>query len=785
LVNLYLDSNQLTGAIPSEVGSLSQLADFSLFNNQLTGTIPSEIGSMSQLVVLYLHLNQFSQTIPSEIGSLSQLGALYLHNCQLTGAIPSELGSLFILSILYLYNNHLTGVIPSEIGSLSQLIYLSLYSNQLTRAIPSEIGSFSQLSGLYLSNNHLTGSLPSEIGSLSQLGFLYLDRNQLSGAIPSSFSNLAKLVHLSLHRNHLKGSITFQLTSFPRLQQIFLHQNCFTGQLDLLFSSNALLLSSSNLLNLDLSDNLLSGSIPSSLFIAPHLQSISLSLNCFEHELPPAICEATSVNVISMDGLGSAEGCKNVLTLPFTSVSLVRSMDGSIPNCVWSMSNLTMLNIAGNGLRGRITSASTMSSLLSLTLSHNHLSGEIPLWLEEKDLIHLDLSHNKFTGDATGFRYQDTFNKSHLNSPLMNGSLSKNLTLRVNRLSGDLPSSLGKYADLDILSGNLFGCDHPPKNDKNSDYLSCGSEQYDQSTTLMGGVLGMIVCLVAVHHLLRLFSSLRFHENKMRDQQLMLVRKHVDWSLYFRYMRYYQSDPNTQKSQDETIFPLPPPHPFQSTISFGSLLSHLMWSTCVLTTLCLLLSLPVYVLKQLDLESTGETQYITHTHMYNWLWTMTFVSGTTPAIILLVAGFVCLLYFNVAMNRLGGQAEPSPSLLAMPSKSVSDDQGHFLRITAVWIVLLLNIVIVGTVNGLYIWSTLHDITSDVRVWIQISFALFSSLWRVVLRRGLPSRIKESRYGVWLFICLSAMNSVLIPCVVTALSTPSCYQVSAYSLDFDS
>jgi uncharacterized membrane protein YhaH (DUF805 family) len=201
----------------------------------------------------------------------------------------------------------------------------------------------------------------------------------------------------------------------------------------------------------------------------------------------------------------------------------------------------------------------------------------------------------------------------------------------------------------------------------------------------------------------------------------------------------------------------------------------------MLTALCLLLTLPVYMLKQLDQESTSqeeETQYVTHTHMYNWLWTMAFVSGTTPAIILLVAGFVCLSYFTVAVNRLGGIDERSPS---EPSRSpsfklVKGAQTHFVR-SSVWVVFLVNITLVGTINGLYIWSTLLDLESDFRIWIQLFFALFSSLWSLVLRICLPSQIKESRYGVWLFICLNVMNTVMIPCVVTALSTPSCYQVS--------
>jgi hypothetical protein len=97
-------------------------------------------------------------------------------------------------------------------------------------------------------------------------------------------------------------------------------------------------------------------------------------------------------------------------------------------------------------------------------------------------------------------------------------------------------------------------------------------------------------------------------------------------------------------------------------------------------------------------------------------------------------------------------------------------------ILTVWVIFVLNLTVVGTVNGLYIWSTLVDLASDIRLLIQLSFALFLSLWSAVLRRGLPYKIKESRYGVWLFICLNAINNVTIPCIVTALSTPSCYQV---------
>jgi hypothetical protein len=165
----------------------------------------------------------------------------------------------------------------------------------------------------------LRGLIPSEIGSLSQLGSLYLYTNQLTGKIPFEIAKLHKQVLLHAYDNRLNGQINFPLASLPKLQQLFIHRNHFTGHLNQLFSfsPSSWNASSSELLNLDVSDNLFSGSIPSTLFL-PHLQSISLSLNCFEHELPSSICEARYAGVISMDGLGSAKGCKNVVTVPFT-----------------------------------------------------------------------------------------------------------------------------------------------------------------------------------------------------------------------------------------------------------------------------------------------------------------------------------------------------------------------------------------------------------------------------------------------------------------------------------
>jgi len=40
---LYLQNNQLTGEIPSEIGNLTNLTSLYLYDNQLTGEIPQQI----------------------------------------------------------------------------------------------------------------------------------------------------------------------------------------------------------------------------------------------------------------------------------------------------------------------------------------------------------------------------------------------------------------------------------------------------------------------------------------------------------------------------------------------------------------------------------------------------------------------------------------------------------------------------------------------------------------------------------------------------------------------
>ena len=189
VTRLFLQDNNLTGAIPAELGSLANLGGLVLDQNSLTGTIPAELGNLASLTHLHLGENSLTGTIPPQLGSLAGLRDLYLDRNNLTGTIPAELGNLASLWRLILDRNNLTGTIPAELGNLASLRQLSLVSNSLSGAIPPELGSLANLSRLYLHNNDLTGELPSELGSLA-VGRLYLHNNNLTGELPASFLNL-------------------------------------------------------------------------------------------------------------------------------------------------------------------------------------------------------------------------------------------------------------------------------------------------------------------------------------------------------------------------------------------------------------------------------------------------------------------------------------------------------------------------------------------------------------------------------------------------------------------
>ena len=74
LKNLDIGYNNITGALPSEIGRLSKLQVLYLRENMLTGSLPDGVlHNLTELRYLMLQRNGLSGGVPTEIGRLSAM----------------------------------------------------------------------------------------------------------------------------------------------------------------------------------------------------------------------------------------------------------------------------------------------------------------------------------------------------------------------------------------------------------------------------------------------------------------------------------------------------------------------------------------------------------------------------------------------------------------------------------------------------------------------------------------------------------------------------------------
>lgn len=186
VVGIAVSAKNLSGYIPSELGTLIFLRRLNLHGNRLSGSIPTQLFNASSLHSLFLYDNNLSGILPPEICNLPRIQNLDLSENSLSGQIPSDLRNCRQLQRLLLAHNRFSGQIPSGIWpEMLSLVQLDLSSNNLSGPLPPDIGDLNSLSGtLNLSHNRFSGKIPSSLGNLPASVSLDLRYNNLSGEIP-------------------------------------------------------------------------------------------------------------------------------------------------------------------------------------------------------------------------------------------------------------------------------------------------------------------------------------------------------------------------------------------------------------------------------------------------------------------------------------------------------------------------------------------------------------------------------------------------------------------------
>ena len=484
LVHLDLSGNDLSGAVPWEIGNLEKLRRLLLNDNEkLSGSIPERAGRSGRaandsLAVLDLSGNNFTGKVP-EIFS-SNLLHLDLSNNRLGGTVPAGLSLSPELRYVDLGHNAsngspasgLTGNINEEIISLRYLEYLDLSHNKLSGELSSSIGTEKVIA------KYTTTDVASSFAGVVVITVMHERKRKL----------LKDLKYFDVSHNMLYGKVPNNFKNLDRLSVLYLNDNCFHGNKPRLPRS---------IEKYDFSGNYFDSQTGGSTGCGPCVDGTHLPVNA-DGELKIDCMHLVGLrdylrglSSVSASGRGSrvlgswasgwldswegvslkrsrlSRGGNRVVGLDLSDMGL----RGGLPSQILHLSGLTSLNASGNGLWGELPqglslledlslldlsdndytrkiwdnpddAVLSLESLQSLDLSDNDLSGDLPGGLADlRHLWRLDLSGNSFTSSIWDEESDVLFSLFRL----------RNLDLSGMSIGGEFPGGLKELGGLRVL----------------------------------------------------------------------------------------------------------------------------------------------------------------------------------------------------------------------------------------------------------------------------------------------------------------------------------------------
>ena len=426
-----------------------------LFEQGLTGVIPPEIGDLDSLEELLLTGNRLSGEIPRELAMLGNLESLWLEENRLTGAIPPELSRLNLKG-LFLSHNQLTGSIPAELSHITNLAYLELDDNRLSGEIPQELGNLTRLTVLYLSGNDLSGCIPDALRNIeeddfAELGLLYCEPDEIP---PPPMGTC--VVELGDSESGFDDSWEDDCLSVnrpiddKRPRAGNYYARYYTFGLSERSEVEITLKSTTDTYLYVLSGAGADGNALHSNDDIDYAAGIAHSRIEVLLEAGEYTIEATTYAPRSLGAFTlTVSGIGGTLTLE-TDRDVLEALYTATDGDNWTNNDNWLTHAPLDEWHG--VSADSAGLVFELTLRDNRLSGEIPSELNDlSELVSLDLRRNQLTGSITA---------------KLSGLVGlEQLYLNSNQLTGNIPADLSKMKNLRgmDLSDNLLVGEIPPE----------------------------------------------------------------------------------------------------------------------------------------------------------------------------------------------------------------------------------------------------------------------------------------------------------------------------------
>ncbi|GJU53041.1 MDIS1-interacting receptor like kinase 2-like protein [Tanacetum coccineum] len=280
--------------------------------------------------------------------------------------------------------------------------------------------------------------------------------NLSTSELKVELGNMKSLTDLELSENQLSGSIPSTLGDLRSLNTLYLFANQLSGLIPIELGNMK------SLTDLELSSNQLNGSIPSSLKNLRSLQILSLRENKLSGPIPQGFrslqlfklqLDTNQLSGELPDDLCQGESFKIYLFGVYPSLNLLdvshNKFHGQLSQNWGKCKKLATLKMGYNNISGSIP-PEMGNSIQVLDLSSNHLVGQIPKEFGEmKSLLNLNLSDNNLSGVIP----QEFASLNQLNVlDLSKNSQLNVLDLSCNSLTKEIPSEIGSLKSLKMMN---------------------------------------------------------------------------------------------------------------------------------------------------------------------------------------------------------------------------------------------------------------------------------------------------------------------------------------------